>query len=87
VRNFEIMSGEFVAVAVENIQRTDHQTVQSVICSSCPHHIDRKCEGKQTFKFFPDLPVKVRVKLSLCLTKRHAMKTCWGSEGIAPRIL
>jgi hypothetical protein len=25
-------------------------------------------------------------KLSLCLTKHHAMKTYWG-EGIAPRIL
>jgi len=31
--------------------------------------------------------VKVSVKLSLCLTKQHAMKTHWGSEGIAPRIL
>jgi hypothetical protein len=25
--------------------------------------------------------------LSLCLTKHHVMKTYWGSEGIAPRIL
>jgi len=24
---------------------------------------------------------------SLCLTKHHAMRTYWGSEGIAPRIL
>jgi hypothetical protein len=30
---------------------------------------------------------KVKVKLSLCLTKHHAMKTYWGSGGIAPRIL
>jgi hypothetical protein len=28
-----------------------------------------------------------RVKLSLCLTKHHAMKTYWGSGGIAPHIL
>jgi hypothetical protein len=28
-----------------------------------------------------------KVKLSLCLTKHHAMKTYWGSGGIAPRIL
>jgi len=28
----------------------------------------------------------VKVKLSLCLTKHHAMKTYWGG-GIAPRIL
>jgi hypothetical protein len=27
-----------------------------------------------------------KVKLSLCLTKHHAMKTYWGSGGIAPRI-
>jgi hypothetical protein len=31
--------------------------------------------------------VKVNVKLSLCLTKHHAMKTYWESGGIAPRIL
>jgi hypothetical protein len=30
---------------------------------------------------------KVKVKLSLCLTKHHAMKTYWGSGSIAPRIL
>jgi hypothetical protein len=30
--------------------------------------------------------VKVKVKFSLCLTKHHAMKTYWGSGGIAPRI-
>jgi hypothetical protein len=30
---------------------------------------------------------KVKVKLSLCLNKHHAMKACWGSGGIAPRIL
>jgi hypothetical protein len=30
---------------------------------------------------------KVEVKLSLCLTKYHAMKTCWGSGGRAPRNL
>jgi hypothetical protein len=30
---------------------------------------------------------QVKVKLSLCLTKHHAMKTYSGSEGIAPRIL
>jgi len=30
--------------------------------------------------------VKVTVKLSLCLTKHHAMKTYMGSGGIAPPI-
>jgi hypothetical protein len=30
---------------------------------------------------------KVKAKLSLGLSKHHAMKTYWGSEGIAPRIL
>jgi hypothetical protein len=29
----------------------------------------------------------VKVKLFLCLTKHHAMKTYWGSGGIAPCIL
>jgi len=28
-----------------------------------------------------------KVKLSLHLTKHHAIKTYWGSAGIAPRIL
>jgi hypothetical protein len=31
--------------------------------------------------------IKGNVKLSLCLTKHHAMKTYWGSGGIAPHIL
>jgi hypothetical protein len=31
--------------------------------------------------------LKVKVKLSLRLTKHHAMKTYWGSGIIAPRIL
>jgi hypothetical protein len=30
---------------------------------------------------------KVKVKLSLCLNKHHAMKTYWGSRGIVPNIL
>jgi hypothetical protein len=30
---------------------------------------------------------KVKVKLSLCLTKHHAMKAYWGSGGMAPLIL
>jgi hypothetical protein len=30
---------------------------------------------------------KVKVKLSLCLSKHRAIKTYWGSAGIAPRIL
>jgi hypothetical protein len=30
--------------------------------------------------------MKVKVKLSLCLTKHHAMKTYWGSRSIPPRI-
>jgi hypothetical protein len=29
----------------------------------------------------------VKVKLSLCLTKHHVMKTYWGIGGLAPRIL
>jgi hypothetical protein len=31
--------------------------------------------------------VKVKLKLSLCLTKHHAMKMYWGSVGTAPHIL
>jgi hypothetical protein len=30
--------------------------------------------------------VQIKVKLSLCLTKHHAMKMYWGSGGIAQRI-
>jgi hypothetical protein len=34
-----------------------------------------------------DIDSLVKVKLSLCLTIHHAMKTYWGSGGIAPHIL
>jgi hypothetical protein len=30
---------------------------------------------------------KVKVKLSLCLTKHHAMKTYWGSGGVVHAFL
>jgi hypothetical protein len=33
------------------------------------------------------IKIKVKVKLSLWLIKHHAMKTYWGSGGIAPCIL
>jgi len=33
------------------------------------------------------LDLKLKIKLSLFLTKHHAMKTYWGSAGIAKRIL
>jgi len=36
---------------------------------------------------FMCIKVNGKVKLSLLLTKHHAMKTYWGSEDIAPRIL
>jgi hypothetical protein len=35
----------------------------------------------------PSDSIKVKVKLSLCLTKHHAMKAYWGSGGIGPLIL
>jgi hypothetical protein len=42
--------------------------------------------GYSLWKDFAAIKV-VKVKLSLCLTKHHAMKTYWGSGGIASRIL
>jgi hypothetical protein len=33
------------------------------------------------------MDVLIKVKLSLCLTKHHAMKAYWRSGGIAPHIL
>jgi hypothetical protein len=46
-----------------------------VLCRECD-----VCEG-QAF-----LCYHVKVKLPLCLTKYHTMKTYWGSGGIAPYI-
>jgi len=39
-----------------------------------------------TLTYCQDLKVEVKLELSLCLTKYHAMKTYFGSGGIAPRI-
>jgi hypothetical protein len=36
---------------------------------------------------FNSYNIKVKVKLSLCLTKHHAMEAYWGSGGIAPHSL
>jgi hypothetical protein len=35
----------------------------------------------------PSLKLGLQLKLFLCLTKYHSMKTYWGNGGIAPRIL
>jgi hypothetical protein len=43
-----------------------------------------KAEGKRPLG---GLGSKIKVKLSLCLTKHHAMKTYWRNGGISPRIL
>jgi hypothetical protein len=57
-------------------------------------HFHRKtlliASGKQTKTCQAILslsPGKEHLKLSLCLTKHHAMKAYWGSGGIAPLIL
>jgi hypothetical protein len=46
-------------------------------------------EGSQTVLVSPPAKgrlkaIKLQVKLSLCLIKKHAIKTHWGSEDIAP---
>jgi hypothetical protein len=43
--------------------------------------------GGHTDMAIPYISLRVKVKLSLCLTKHHAMKAYWGSGGIAPRFL
>jgi hypothetical protein len=45
------------------------------------------CEHCNEHSVSSKVKVKVKVNLSLCLTKHHAMKTYWGSGGIAQRIL
>jgi hypothetical protein len=50
-------------------------------------HLSRNGHNSLTKHLTPTHKVKVKVKLSLCLTKHHAMKAYWGSGGIVPRIL
>jgi len=40
----------------------------------------RRLHNEELRNFFPS---KVKVKLSLCLTKHQTMKTYWGNGGIA----
>jgi len=44
-------------------------------------------KGRPHSHCMPTRTERMKVKLSLWLTKHHAMKTCWWSGGIAPRIL
>jgi hypothetical protein len=41
---------------------------------------------KIVIAFTPRKTIKVKVKLSLCLTRHHPIKAYWGNGGIAPRI-
>jgi len=61
-------------------------SVTSFWCSSIWRNSDLNwCV--RTLNCIAERLLKLKVKLSLCLTKHHAMKTDWGSGGIAPRIL
>jgi hypothetical protein len=53
------------------------------------HNFSWKSHGKGSLrKFEARLEfTEIKVKLSLFLTKHHAMKEYWGSGGIAPLIL
>jgi hypothetical protein len=57
--------------------------------TSSPLYSVPSVSRKTSFKSTPTSnvrPIK-KVKLSLCLTKHHSMRTYWGSGGIAPCIL
>jgi hypothetical protein len=53
-----------------------------------PRNQIRDGEKRRTiFESILHILIMVKVRLSLCLTKHHAMKACWGSGSVAPRIL
>jgi hypothetical protein len=49
-------------------------------------YVERKKVEENSCRHYKTLKVK-KVKLSLCLTKHHAMHTYWGNGRIAPLIL
>jgi hypothetical protein len=81
----------------ENKEAKVHKTPNT--CSHSTHQfkhsrlwlVDKKYSGvlpvQSNKEIFTNQRLSYKVKLSLCLTKHHAMKTYWGSGGIAPRIL
>jgi len=69
------------------------QTARKSICVNAEmrvlkalHFVDMKCGWLSIRVVVCSINKKVNVKLSLCLTKHHAMKSYW-SGGIAPLIL
>jgi hypothetical protein len=46
-----------------------------------------KVTERNILRHISTIKLKVKVKLSPCLTKHHAMKTYWGSGSIVPLIL
>jgi hypothetical protein len=51
------------------------------------HTISKVLENQEGWEMDNKNSWSIKVKLSLCLTKHHAMKTYRGSEDIAPYIL
>jgi hypothetical protein len=70
-----MMFSETMAVYYENQMKALH-----TICGSNAELLSLKSRGSYVITV-------LKVKLSLCLTKHHAMKTCWGNGGIDPRVL
>jgi hypothetical protein len=56
------------------------------LCLYCPNTPSRRGaqlrikEAQGTFYVISTLIIKLKVKLFLCLTKHHGMKTYWGVE-------
>jgi hypothetical protein len=65
------------------LQNVITQLNQAIVCICCDTFYCFVCYATA----YIGTLVKVKVKLSLCVTKHHAIKAYWGSGGIAPLIL
>jgi hypothetical protein len=68
-----------------------YETFNAVIENTVAKHYNWGCMRTVTWTHLRLLrkteAIKVKLKLSLCLNKHHAMKTYWGNGGMAPLIL
>jgi hypothetical protein len=68
-------------MAVQSV--ASHFTADTLLKFSVFRHINDLGGGELSAHIL----MQQKVKLSLCLTKHHAMKMYWGSGGIAPRTI
>jgi predicted nucleic acid-binding protein len=65
---------------LDNANQTNGDNLNNVICETVTTFRRKQGITERKINELFETNSKVKIKLSLCLTKHHSMKACWGVE-------